>query len=184
MLTGAVVFIQQRQEKPGHPVPGESHCHPAPDAKVRAEANIHCVLMHLHVCPWLLLMFLFWSISSVSMALLPPRPQVPRPPIFHLNIHTLHLEAVLLLHLSSSILLINNKEEDLAINNTFCSNCLFLFIQLCVHIFNIWGVHSLRAFSKLIFNLASGGKTFLVISLEVTVSHHLQSTEYACSLQL
>lgn len=38
---------------------------PPPDAEVRAEANIHCVLMHLHVCAWLLLMFLFWSISLV-----------------------------------------------------------------------------------------------------------------------
>lgn len=60
MLTEPGAFIQQQEESPdgGHPVPDESHSHPVPDTdnhtqphEVRTEANIQCVLMHLHVCP-------------------------------------------------------------------------------------------------------------------------------------
>lgn len=58
MFTEPGTFIQQQEKRPegGHPVPNESHCHSVPDThntctqshKVRKEAHIVHVIMHLH----------------------------------------------------------------------------------------------------------------------------------------
>lgn len=142
MLTAAALCIQQRQEKPGHPVPGESRRHPAPDAEVTAEANIHCVLMHLHVCPWLLLMFLFWSISLVSIALLLPHPHVPPGP--HLSLE--HTYSLFRGCAAASLISLHPAHKWQEIFLTFGS---YIAYKLFLH-------------SS--FISASGGKTFLVIS--------------------
>lgn len=79
MFTEPGAFIQQQEKRPdrGPPVPNESHCHCTRDAQkhtqsynMRKKTNTLSVLMQLHVYPWILLMFLVWSISCLSVGLL------------------------------------------------------------------------------------------------------------------
>lgn len=122
MFTELGAFSQQQEKRPdgGHPGPNESQCHSVPDVHTNTskhssprwgkKTNILHVLTYTCV---VIIDCLVWSTSSFSMGLL----QASWPcacynktsrsaQIFHLNrcnIHTLHLEAVVV-QLSPSVL--------------------------------------------------------------------------------